>query len=517
MAAVEQKVEDQTVVVEEAPAAEKSQETSGASAADSEKHSNSALLLKRHAVLLPIAEAAALGAKKKSRRSKKKKSGACYGLRALRGVASVGVALNNSAAGKSDDASAVAGAGGSSAKLVIGVPSMTPTHRGVKGCTDFYVKYGQTEPPSIPVSHLFAGKPFPVCEEMEHPGDHNIYRTTDAEKRALEMASSDLYESLREASEVHRQVRNFANKLLVPGAKLIDVCTKLENLNRKLVGENGKHRGIGFPTGCSLNHCAAHYTPNNGDETVLTEEDVCKIDFGTQINGRIIDSAFTVAFQEKYDPLLEAAREATNAGVRAAGIDSVLGEIGECIQEVMESYEVELDGKTYPVKCIRNLNGHSIGPHQIHAGKSVPIVKSPDTTRMEEGEVFAIESFASSGRGYGEEDMECSHYMKNFDAPHVPLRMKRSKELLRHIDNTFGTLPFCRRWLERPDGGSATINGQTGQQTRYLGALKNLCDVGIIDAYPPLCDVKGSYTAQYEHTLILKPTCKEILSRGDDY
>ena len=52
----------------------------------------------------------------------------------------------------------------------------------------------------------------------------------------------------------------------------------------------------------------------------------------------------------------------------------------------MESFEVELDGKTYPVKCCRNLNGHSIGPYQIHAGKSVPIVKGGETTRMEEGE-----------------------------------------------------------------------------------------------------------------------------------
>jgi len=42
---------------------------------------------------------------------------------------------------------------------------------------------------------------------------------------------------------------------------------------------------------------------------------------------------------------------------------------------VMESYEVELDGKTHQVKCVRNLNGHSIAPYQIHAGKSVPIVK----------------------------------------------------------------------------------------------------------------------------------------------
>lgn len=49
----------------------------------------------------------------------------------------------------------------------------------------------------------------------------------------------------------------------------------------------------------------------------------------------------------------------------------------------MESYEVELDGKTYQVKAIRNLNGHSIGQYRIHAGKTVPIVKGGDATRME--------------------------------------------------------------------------------------------------------------------------------------
>ena len=41
----------------------------------------------------------------------------------------------------------------------------------------------------------------------------------------------------------------------------------------------------------------------------------------------------------------------------------------------MESYEIELDGKVYPIKPVRNLNGHSIEPYRIHAGKSVPIVK----------------------------------------------------------------------------------------------------------------------------------------------
>jgi methionyl aminopeptidase len=52
----------------------------------------------------------------------------------------------------------------------------------------------------------------------------------------------------------------------------------------------------------------------------------------------------------------------------------------------MESYEVEIGNKTYPVKCIRNLNGHNIKRWTIHGGKSVPIVKNGDVTRMEEGE-----------------------------------------------------------------------------------------------------------------------------------
>ena len=74
-----------------------------------------------------------------------------------------------------------------------------------------------------------------------------------------------------------------------------------------------------------------------------------------------------------------------------------LCDIGAAVQEVMESHEVELDGKVYQVKCVRNLNGHSIAPYRIHAGKSVPIVKGGEATRMEEGEYFAIETFGSTG------------------------------------------------------------------------------------------------------------------------
>ncbi len=365
---------------------------------------------------------------------------------------------------------------------------------------------GQTNPPTKPVRQLFAasGGIYPEGELQEYQG-RNAYRTHDAEKKEAEKLDFDMYNSVRLAAECHRQVRMDAHNFIKPGMRLVDICERIENTNRRLVEENGLQAGIAFPTGCSINHVAAHYTPNAGDNTELQWGDVMKIDFGTQVEGRIIDCAWTVSFDPTFDPLKQAAKESTEAGIAAAGIDVRLGDIGEAVQEVMESFEVEIDGKTYPVKPCRNLNGHSIGPYQIHAGKSVPIVKGGEATKMEEGEFYAIETFGSTGKGFVREDMECSHYMKNYDVGYVPLRMPRAKQLLNTIDKHFGTLAFCRRFLDR-----------IGCE-KYLMGLRNLCDVGIIQPYPPLCDIKGSYTSQFEHTILLRPTQKEILSRGPDF
>ncbi|KAG1670918.1 Methionine aminopeptidase 2 [Nymphon striatum] len=456
----------------------------------------------------------------------------------------------------------------------------------------------QTNPPTVPIEKLFVNNVYPLGEIMEHPIKHDSRtgkdRTSCEEKNALDRAQNDIYNELRHAAEAHRQTRKHIQSFIKPGMKMIDICEELEKTSRALINENKLEAGLAFPTGCSLNHCAAHYTPNAGDETIFRAEDVCKIDFGTHINGRIIDCAFTHTFSNKYDTLLEAVREATNTGIKVynsdveyepmesdnetidsyesddvlseheddsvmlsdswkrianifsdcrpnslpelvrnfsginpalncnannsilenfkkfitndeAGIDVRLCDIGERIQEVMESYEVEIDGKTYPVKAIRNLNGHSISPYRIHAGKTVPIVKGGEAVRMEEDEFYAIETFGSTGKGYVHEDMEVSHYMKNFEAPRIPLRLAKSKQILNVINENFGTLAFCRRWLDRLG------------QTKYLMALKDLSSKGIVDAYPPLCDIKGCYTAQFEHTIILRPTCKEVVSRGDDY
>lgn len=265
----------------------------------------------------------------------------------------------------------------------------------------------QTVPPTIAIKDLFPDGDFPVGILMEHPGvDENtaIYRTTNAEKKAMDMANIEWYNDFRLAAEAHRQTRQYMQTYIKPGMTMIEICEKLEETSRKLIGESGLDAGLAFPTGCSLNHCAAHYTPNAGDTTVLQYDDVCKIDFGTHINGHIIDCAFTLTFDPKYDELLKAVKDATNTGIKTAGIDVRLCDVGKAIQEVMESYELEINGKTYPIKSIRNLNGHSIGSYRIHAGKTVPIVKGGEETKMEENEVFAIETFGSTGRGYVNDD-----------------------------------------------------------------------------------------------------------------
>ena len=73
------------------------------------------------------------------------------------------------------------------------------------------------------------------------------------------------------------------------------------------------------------------------------------------------------------------------------------------------------------------------------------------------------------------------HIFQDFHAPHVPLRLPKAKKLLSHINKTFGTLAFCRRWLEREDGGSTTINGNTVNNGIYF--FHFLCKLCFLSVY----------------------------------
>lgn len=154
--------------------------------------------------------------------------------------------------------------------------------------------------------------------------NENSYRTTNEEKRHLDRMNNDFLTEYRQAAEIHRQVRQYAQKELIkPGATLTDIAEGIEDGVRHLTGHMGLEEGdslvagMGFPTGLNINHCAAHYSPNAGNKVVLQHGDVMKVDFGVHINGRIVDSAFTVAFDPVFDPLLTAVKEATNTGIKA--------------------------------------------------------------------------------------------------------------------------------------------------------------------------------------------------------
>lgn len=96
--------------------------------------------------------------------------------------------------------------------------------------------------------------------------------------------------------------------------------------------------------------------------------------------------------------------------------------------------------------------------------------------------------------------------MKDYHAfNNVKIRNEKAKALFNHINRKYSTLAFCRKWLEEDGFANHSL------------ALKYLCDNSLVNPYPPLSDIQGSYVAQFEHTVFLKPTGKEILSRGDDY
>jgi methionyl aminopeptidase len=322
-------------------------------------------------------------------------------------------------------------------------------------------------------------------------------------------SNNNIIKSLEYAASIHKEVRRTLQPYLKPGISFEEIAKIIESKTEELSNQSKSiNKGIGFPVGLSVNECAAHFHPKPNDSIKLGKDDILKIDFGTEANGWIIDSAFTICFDAKYDNLLTAVNEATNTGIKNIGIDVDIGDWGKQIQEVMESYEVTIDGKTYPVKAIGNLGGHNIIQGIIHGGMFLPSVdmkdRLPKNYRFQEG-VYAVETFGSTGANTVNEIGECTLYRLN---PNMfkntnGLKLDTTKKLLFDINKKFKTLPFTDRYL---------IN-----QPNYKTNLKILSNNNYIHAYPPLCANKNDWTAQYEHTVYIGDNDKIIFSRGEDY
>lgn len=154
----------------------------------------------------------------------------------------------------------------------------------------------------------------------------------------------------------------------------------------------------------------------------------------------------------------------------------------------MESYEVTLNGKTIPIKAVRNITGHNILRYKIHGDKQVPFVASSTSKRMEEGDIFAIETFGTTGKGVLRDDVGVYGYGRSEGVSAAGLHHKAAKTLLKTIEENFGTLVFAKRYLERVEGG----------KNYHLG-MRTLVQAGVVESYAPLVDVPGSYIAQFEH------------------
>lgn len=307
---------------------------------------------------------------------------------------------------------------------------------------------------------------------------------------------------LRKAGLIHREIREWIKPHLKEGIKLYDLANKIEDRIKEFTNYdplNPLNGGIAFPTGLSVNNCAAHWTPNSRSNEILHDTDIIKIDFGLHFNGEIIDAAFTHTNNISLYPLRDAAYEATQAATKASGADAILGEIGQVVEEVITSFEFN----DQPLKSIAELCGHNIMPYKIHDSKAVPNISMPDyQKRMQIGEIFAIETFPTTGSGKLCEDIKNnSHFMINYFNPewkNINPKSNKDKKTLEFIKRDRSTLAFCPRWYD--------------SNKSFMKTLPNLVKRKIINTYPALYDVKGSYVAQYEQTIVIKENIIEILS-----
>jgi len=302
------------------------------------------------------------------------------------------------------------------------------------------------------------------------------------------------------ASSVHKRVSGELYNWVKPGYKLIDIVLYTEeSIKRDPILQGHKNDGLAFPVGVSVNNCVAHYTPNQKEESyILRESDIIKIDFGVHYAGSIIDSAFTLYFDDKYEQFINISKDLTNFMVSRSGPDVILGELGGEVDEYVASMEIELDNKTIPLTVMKDLSGHKILPYIIHAGKAVPNTRIDYPLRMEVGEFYAIEPFLTTGKGKSILKGPTSHYSLNINHNRI-LTTKESKAF-NYIYNKFNTLPFCERWL---DGNRDNLDRMVKRK--------------IINDYPPIYDIDNSIVSQFEHTVFIRDNGVLKLTNNSNY
>ena len=306
----------------------------------------------------------------------------------------------------------------------------------------------------------------------------------------------DFIKKLENASQIHNNIKSLLTKDFLTNNSIFEIANFIENeISNNLNNEINK--GIAFPTGINIDNIVAHYTPLNDTNTFIENNNIAK-KYGVHIDGYIIDSAFSVNYDEKYKSICDASEQAVLNVIKNIGVDARFKELSSIIEETVNSYEYEENGVLKQVKIIDNVYCHNIKQYQIHGGKFLyPTVHKDDDQKVDEDEIMAIEVFTSNGVGKTMLDTNIknySHYkLKNdYQNRNIPLfPNKKLNNIGDIIKNKFGILPFCPRYFN--------------DLKVSVYDMQKMFSFNVIDSYPPLleCDHK-SKSAQFEHTILVR-------------
>ncbi|MBT3940987.1 type II methionyl aminopeptidase [Candidatus Woesearchaeota archaeon] len=285
----------------------------------------------------------------------------------------------------------------------------------------------------------------------------------------------DSLDKFRQSGKIARQVKKYARPLVKEGAKALDIAEAVE---AKIVSLGGKPA---FPVDVSVNDMAAHYVPIVEDALTLKKGDLVKIDLGVHVDGCVTDTAFSVSIGKnaENEKLIKASDEALKIATSMAKPGVRLKEIGAAVEKKIMSYGFE---------PIRNLNGHGVGEWTIHSAPSIPSFDNGNTQKLKEGQIIAIEPFATTGSGYVKSGKGSGIY-----SLHSRGNVRQFREVLEWVKSEYKTLPFAKRHVANKFG-----------KLKAGLALKLFVAKGIIKEYSTLPeDTKGCKVSQSEHTVII--------------
>ncbi len=295
----------------------------------------------------------------------------------------------------------------------------------------------------------------------------------------------DELDRFRQAGKIASKVREASKSLVMVDASLIDIVETIEQMINE---EGGKPA---FPTNVSINEIAAHYTPELGSNEVLGEKALVKVDLGVSVDGALADTAYTIDLSDENGVLVKASEDALNAAINLMKPNVLIGEIGGVIEDAI---------KKHGFKPISNLTGHMIKSNDLHAGIEIPNIRTEDKFEILEGDIYAIEPFATNGAGFVA-DLNQVEIYSLFNPSKI--RMRQSRKIIEYVIANYGVLPFAERWVMKEFDSRVLVST----------ALKELLKNHFIRAYPVLREVGNGLVSQAEHTVYVTDKGVEVLTK----